>query len=110
MIKDTLAKIEEQIQNSASLTPERRAELIKLLETLKTEVSELAETNADDAQSIANFTQLSTHEATRSEQKPELLQHSLGGLSASVASLEKTHPRLFQAVQSITDTLSNLGI
>lgn len=110
MIKDTLAKIEEQIQNSANLTPERRAELQKLMETLKAEVNELAQTNEDDAASIAGYTGVSTHEAMRSEQNPELLQHSLNGLTASAAQFEKSHPRLYQAVQSVTNTLSNIGI
>ena len=110
MIQDTIAKIEAQIKNAASLTPERREELTKLLATLKAEVDDLALTNQEDAQSIAGFTQLSTYEATRSAQNPQLLEHSLGGLTASAAQFEKSHPRLFQAVQSITNTLSNLGI
>jgi queuine/archaeosine tRNA-ribosyltransferase len=110
MIQDTIAKIEAQIQSSSSITPERREELKELLATLKAEVNELAVTNQEDAQSIAGYTQLSAYEATRSTQNPALLQHSLDGLTVSAAQFEKSHPRLFQAVQSITNTLSNLGI
>lgn len=110
MIQDTIAKIEAQIEGSATLTPERREELTALLATLKAEVNELAVTNQEEAQSIAGFTQVSAYEAMRSEQNPALLQHSLGGLTASAAKFEKSHPRLYQVVQSITNTLSNLGI
>jgi septal ring factor EnvC (AmiA/AmiB activator) len=110
MIQDTIAKIEAQIRNSSSLTPERREELNQLLATLKAEVNDLAKTNQEDAQSIAGFTQVSAHEAMRAEQNPALLQHSLDGLTASAAQFEKSHPRLYQVVQSITNTLSNLGI
>jgi hypothetical protein len=110
MIQDTLAKIEAQIQNASSLTPERRAELIKSLETLKAEVNDLARTNQEDAASIAGFTGVSTYEATRAQKNPELLQHSLDGLSASAVQFEKSHPRLYKAVESISNTLSNIGI
>lgn len=110
MIQDTLAKIEAQIQNAASLSPERRAELMQSLETLKAEVNQLAQTNKDDAASIAGFAGVSTHEAMREQKNPELLQHSLDGLSASVVRFEKTHPRLYKAVESISNTLSGIGI
>lgn len=110
MIKDTISKIEEQLQSAGSVNDENRAELLKLLATLKAEVSELSETDAEHAQSIAGFTAVSTHEATREEKNLELVELSLKGLSSSVQGFEESHPKLVQAVNSICTTLSNLGI
>lgn len=110
MIDDTLKKIEAQVQSADAISADKRQELIQLLATLKSEVGELSRTHGDEAQSIAGFTQVSAHEATRDERNPKLLDLSLQGLRSSVAGLEKTHPRLVHIVNSISNTLSNLGI
>lgn len=110
MIHDTIAQIEAQIANAANMSEQRRAELTELLATLKAEVGELAKTHGEQARSIAGFAQLSAHEATRSTPNPQLLEHSLGGLSASVSEFEQSHPRLVQIANSISHALSNLGI
>ena len=110
MIDDTLKKIETQLNVSESIPAERRRELLQLLATLKSEVAGLSETHGDEAQSIAGFTQVSAHEATRETPRPELLDLSLQGLRSSVEGFEKTHPKLVQIVNSISNTLSNLGI
>jgi len=110
MIQDTITKIEARLQGAENLSAEKREELAALLAQLKAEVGELAKTHREDAQSIAGFAQVSTHEATRAEKNPASLEHSLAGLSASVAGFEQSHPRLVQVVNSICTTLSNLGI
>lgn len=110
MIEDTIGKIEARIQSSDAIKDERRRELLDLLGTLKAEVADLSQTHGEQAQSIAGFTELSTHEATRSEQDPQLLKLSLEGLTSSVAGFEQSHPRLVQIVNTISHTLSNLGI
>ena len=110
MIDDTIKKIEMRIQHSESLRPERRQELLELLAKLKLEAEELAKTHDDEAQSIVGFTQMSTHEATRAAQDPQLLTLSTEGLRKSVAEFEKSHPKLAQIVNTISTTLSNSGI
>jgi len=110
MIEETISKIEAKIQNSEAIKADRRHELLQLLGTLKSEVAELSKTHGEQAQSIAGFAELSTHEATRSEQNPQLLNLSLKGLNSSVQELEKSHTRLVQLVNAISNTLSNLGI
>jgi hypothetical protein len=110
MIEDTIGKIEAKIQSADTIKDDRRRELVQLLGTLKSEVAELSKTHGEQAQSIAGFAELSTHEAIRTEQNPQLLKLSLQGLSSSVAELEKSHPRLVQIVNAISNTLSNLGI
>jgi prefoldin subunit 5 len=110
MIEDTLHEIETRLKSSESVREERRAELLGLLTTLKSEVAELSKTHSEQAQSIAGFTNLSAHEATRTEQNPELLNLSLKGLTSSVEGFESSHPQLVRIVNSISQTLSNLGI
>ena len=109
MIEDTIGKIEARIQGAGAVKEERRQELLQLLGTLKSEVAELSKTH-EEAQSIAGFTEVSAHEATRTQQNPELLQLSLQGLGSSVRGFEESHPHLVQIVNAISSTLSNLGI
>lgn len=110
MIDDTIAKIEGQLAGAGNLTPAQKSELMRLLGSLKLEVAELAKTDDDGARSIAQFAEVSAHEATRAEQNPRLRELSLSGLRSSVEGFEESHPKLVQVVNSISHTLSNLGI
>lgn len=110
MIEETIGKIEARIQSADTIKDDRRHELLQLLGTLKSEVAALSKTHGEQAESIAGFAEVSTHEATRTEQNPQLLRLSLQGLSSSVTELEKSHPQLVQIVNAISNTLSNLGI
>src|ERR1700704_589432 len=100
MIEDTIGKIESRIEGADAIKEERRQELLQLLGTLKAEVAALSTTHGEEAQSIAGFTQVSAHEATRTEQNPELLKLSLSGLGSSVEGFEQSHPRLVQIVNA----------
>ncbi|HVM49848.1 MAG TPA: DUF4404 family protein [Candidatus Acidoferrum sp.] len=110
MIEDTIGEIEARIQGADTIKEDRRQELLRLLGTLKAEVARLSQTHSEQAQSIAGFTQVSAHEATRAEQNPELLKLSLDGLGSSVRGFEQSHPQLVRIVNAISSTLSNLGI
>jgi hypothetical protein len=110
MIEDTIGKIQSRLEGTDAIKEDRKQELLQLLGTLKAEVAELSKTHGEEAQSIAGFAEVSTHEATRAEQNPELLKLSLRGLGSSVQGFEESHPRLVQIVNTISQTLSNLGI
>ena len=110
MIEDTITQIEERIKKAGSLNEEKKRELLNLLSTLKTEVSGLSQTHTEHTQSITGFTGVSVHEAMRKEKNPQLLKLSLEGLSASVEGFESSHPKLVGIVNSICNSLSNLGI
>ena len=110
MLDDTLSKLETRIQNAGTLRDENRAELLQLISQLKTEVAGLSRTHEEQAQSIAGFAELSTHEAMRENRNPETLKHSTEGLTSSVDQLETTHPQLVAVVNRIATTLSNMGI
>ncbi|HEX4350882.1 MAG TPA: DUF4404 family protein [Verrucomicrobiae bacterium] len=110
MIEKTISEIEAKISGAETVGPERRRELLQLLATLKGEVAKLSQTDEEKADSIAGFAQLSAHEATRTEQNPQLRELSLQGLRSSVEDLEQSHPQLTQIVNRISKTLSDLGI
>jgi hypothetical protein len=110
MIDDTVSKLEAQLRQAGNLSPERKAELLRLLGTLKSEVSELSKTNRDEAQSIAKFAEVSALEATRTAKNQKLQDLSIEGLKSSVEGFEQSHPKLVQVVDSISRALSNLGI
>jgi len=110
MIQKTIAEIEERIKKRGSLSDEKQQELLNLLSTLKAEVSEFSKVDIEHAQSIAGFTEVSVHEAMRKRKKPQLLRLSLEGLSSSVEGFENSHPKLAEIVNSICQTLSNMGI
>jgi len=110
MIGDTITKIESKLQQSSAVNPESRQELLDLLAQLKTEIGALAQSDAQQARTIAGHTEFSTREAISGQKNPELLQRSLNELSASVEGFETSHPRLVEVVNRIATTLSNLGI
>jgi hypothetical protein len=110
MIEKTIGEIEAKIRGAESVSEARKRELLQLLGTLKSEVGTLSKTHDEQAQSIADFTKISAHEATREDQNPELRELSVRGLRSSVDGFEQSHPKLVQIVNSISNTLSNLGI
>jgi len=110
MIHDTIAQIRERLEAAGTLKPETKSEVLGMLETLKTEVTELSSTHADEARSIAGFAQVSAHEATRGKPDHRLLELSIEGLRSSVAGFEESHPALVNAVNRVCVALSNLGI
>ena len=103
MIEDTLAKIEARLNGTESIPPEKRREMQQLLATLKAEVGKLSKTHADQAQSIAGFTEISAHEATREPKNPQLLNLSLKGMTSSVEEFEKSHPKLVEIADLVTE-------
>ncbi len=109
MLSKTIEEIESRLAD-AHIPADHKTDLLRLLETLKGEISDLAETHQEHAQSITGFASVSTHEAIRSEKNPDLLKYAISGMSESVAEFEKSHPRLVEIVNSIATTLSNLGI
>jgi len=110
MIQDHIEKIEAKVQGATSIPDETKSELIGLLSTLKSEIDSLSKTHGEDADSITGFADVSTHEAIRSDKKPELVQVAVQGLTSSVGGFESSHPVLVQIVNRIATILSNMGI
>jgi hypothetical protein len=110
MVNETIERIETRINANDGMSPENRKELLALVLKLKKEVSTLAETHDDDARSVIGFAETSVHEATRLEVNPELLSHSLDGMTLSVRRFEVSHPKLIDLINTIGQTLRNIGL
>jgi hypothetical protein len=110
MIEERIQNIESKVQATRNIPEDTRAELLGLLEGLKSEISALAKTHGEDARSIARFADVSAHEATREQKKPALIDASLSGLKSSVEGLEIEHPKVVQIVNRLATILSNMGI
>ena len=109
MIEETIKRIEAKLSD-ASLSEDKRLELMRLIEVLKNELNQLSEKDADHATSVAGFAEISSHEATRGEKDRALLDISLHGLTSSVEKFEVEQPELVKAVNAICMLLSNIGI
>ena len=110
MIQDRLDKIEQRLKQSNTVKESDKAELLNLLTTLRTEIADLSRTHHEQAESIAGFAELSTHEAMRSEKSPELFNLSIEGLTSSVQDFEVSHPKLVGIINTFCTMLANLGI
>lgn len=110
MHQQTIDKIEERLRKTECINDENKSELLNLVSTLKAEIADLSKTHNEQAESITRFAALSTHEATRQEKNPKLLNISIEGLSSSVKGFELSHPTLVRVVNDISSMLSNLGI
>ncbi len=109
MISETIAEIEARVKRDKALDEEKRKELLNLLSNLKVEISELSRTHAGEAQPGGGLTGVSVHEDGSEKRNSELLKLSQA-LSNSVAGLENSHPDLVHIVNSLSLTLSNMGI
>lgn len=110
MINDTLNKIKNNIINTANIDESKKKELLSLIENLKYEINKLSVSDAENAQTIANFAKASTHEAVKGKRDDELASLSIKGLSLSAKRFEVSHPNLVSAVNSVCTFLSNMGI
>ncbi len=109
MSKTTIEKIEIKIKNNSVLKENSKSELLGLVSELKNELGKLPEENKNDAESIANYANASTHEAIEKEDS-KLLEHSLFGFKTAVEDFEVTHPQLTKVVNTISVMLSNIGV
>ena len=110
MIKDTLAKIESAIARIEAVDNKNKGELLALLNKLKGEVAALPDSCVAQANSIANFVQAATHEATRENSDAHIKELSREGLSYSAKQFEASHPVLVGIVNDICRMLAQMGI
>ena len=89
MIEKTISDLEAKIQATSEPV---KGELLQLLAQLRGEISSLKKSTDD----------------TREKQKE--LQSSVDELRSSVRGFEESHPKLIQAVNSISNTLANWGV
>ncbi len=110
MIKETLLKIETAIQKIHNIDHSDKQQLLELMVSLKSEISGLTQSHADHARSIAGFTEIAAHEATRKTKSPALLKLSLQALNSSAGEFEASHPKLVDTINDICILLARIGI
>jgi Domain of unknown function (DUF4404) len=106
----SLNNIEKRVRENSDIDPTTKAELLRLLTTLKSEIATLEPTHVEHVESVIGLTERSMHEAIRQPKDPQLAASALQELAASVAELEVSHPQLVNVVNAISVLLSNIGI
>jgi hypothetical protein len=109
MIPETLSQIEARVRQTGSLSEDNKAELLKLLAALRTEISDLARTQSDEAHRIVAIARTSTEAATHDQASPELVKQSLDRLVSAVSEFEESHPRLVEVVNRVATMLAGWG-
>lgn len=110
MLDDTLNKIKDRIQGSTRMDPDNKSQLLDLIDQLGDEILKVQDSKQENAESIANFTNVSTYEASKENSNEELIDLSIKGLNKSVQEFEVTHPDLTAIVNKIAYLLSSMGI
>ena len=110
MLDETLTQLETRLRASEAIQADQKAELLRLLTTLKSEIATLERTHAEHAESVVGLAERSVHEAIRQPTDPQRTASALQELSESVAELEVSHPQLVNVVNAISVLLSNIGI
>ena len=110
MIQERLDKMEEKLKRSATVKESDKEELLTILKSLRTEITDLSQTHQEHAESIARFAELSAHEALRSEKSSDLMDLSIQGLTSSIQGFEVSHPRLVGVINAFCNYLTNMGI
>jgi hypothetical protein len=110
MIENRISTIESTIETAGNIPSGTKAELLKQVAGLKSEIKTLSETHPEEASSITSFADASAHESARSQKNPLLAKTALRGLHLSIQGLEESHPALFETVNRFATTLANMGL
>ena len=73
MVQDKISRLEAKIREADSINDKKKAELLQLLSSLKSEIEELSKTNSEQAESITGFAKISAYEAMRKQKNQKLL-------------------------------------
>jgi len=110
MTDERIEKIKSAVESAENIPADKRAELLSLLSKLRPAIAKVSETHHQHAQRIARLVEASTHEATRTRQKPHLTKILLRELKQSVENFEASHPELVALVTEYTAFLAAAGI
>ena len=91
MIEKLISDIEAKI-HAETASPSGKSELLQLLAKLKAEIATLEKTS------------------DTTQEKLKSIKNPVEELRSSVEGFEQSHPKIVQAVNNISSTLSNLGI
>ncbi len=107
-MKSTLQEIKEKLSNDSSISEEKKAELISMLDSLEGEMGSIQ--SSEHAENISGHILRSADEVTKEEKDPDLIEKAIGDLKESVTEFEVSHPKLFESVNNISAMLASMGI
>ncbi|HEY4273528.1 MAG TPA: hypothetical protein VGM65_16130 [Candidatus Udaeobacter sp.] len=110
MTDERIQKIKSTVEAADHIAPEKKAELVAVLEKLKPAITEVAKTHEQEAESISRYVEASAHEAAGKRKHPEGLEKVLHRLKQSVEKFEASHPELTAFVTEYSALLSSYGI
>ena len=111
MIENTIGEIEAKIHGADSISDERKRELLQLLGTLEIRSRHACQNARRTGQQHRRFrADLRARGHARKTKSRVAANIPSQGLRSSVDGFEQSHPKLVQIVNSISNTLSNLGI
>jgi len=110
MIEKTVRRIEEMVAGAPALSEEKKAQLLKLISELKSEITVLSETDAERALDIARKTHTSARHATQEESDGHQISSALDDLKSTVDTFEVSHPGLVSTVNAFCNALADIGI
>jgi Domain of unknown function (DUF4404) len=106
MKDDQIEKIKSAVQSADHISPEKKAELLRLISNLRPVIAKASRTHDEHVAKIARLVEASAHDAARKKPTNNLLNE----LEHSVEKFEASHPELVAAVTEYTAFLSALGI
>lgn len=109
MIEERFNRIQKRVSDS-SLDENEKNKLKKLLEQLKSEVDNLTAEHEEDAQRIARYAELTAEEAVKKKPRRDHTDTAVDGLRKSVKDFEESYPKLTQVINTIAQSLANIGI
>ena len=109
-VENRINIVESTIETARNIPGETKAELLKQVAGLKSEIKALSETHPEEALSISRFADASAHESARSQKNEQLAETALHGLRLSIQGFEESHPRLVETVNRFATTLANIGL
>lgn len=110
MIENRIEIIRSTIETARNIPSDTKAELLKLVAGLRSEIKTLSETHHEEASSITRFADACAHEASRAQKNTRLAETALHGLRLSIQGFEDSHPVLVGMVSRFATALSNMGI
>lgn len=102
--------LEKKIESASKIDAKIKEDLLDLMRSLKTELSDLKNINPDSAHDIADKTQVSAEKVLSSDNNKNELQENIDGLQGTVEEFEVSHPKLVQIVNRLCMMLSDIGI
>ena len=105
-----IEELEKRIESTSQIDAKIKEDLLDLMRSLKTELTDLKKAHPDTAHAIADKTKLSTEKVLCSENKQSELQEHIDGLQETVGEFEVSHPKLVQTVNRFCMMLSDIGI